>query len=799
MKNIDVGGKVSKLVLKHRLPVLIAVVLTTAFWAYHLKDLEVYTAFDDLLPQKHPYIQTYNKVNEKFGGANFLVITVEVKEGYIFNYETLKKIRVITEEVDVIEGVNHYQVESIAHRKVRSLNVSGMGVLRSEVIIPLKDIPQDRDGLNEIRKSVHATEHVYGRLVSLDDKAALISVGFYERRLDYNAIFKEVKALVDKHEDENHKIHVAGQPMLTGWVFFYQQEMYYIFALTGLIIVLLLFYYFRRPQGIAVPLISAVISGVWGLGFAAMMGYNIDPLILVIPLLISARAVSHSVQYTERFQEIYEETQVVQDSAQATMKDLFVPGMIGVLTDAAGVFVIATATVRQMKIMAFFCSFWVVSIIVSVLLLVPIMLSYFPMRGTVEIKRGLMDRLLHRAADGALGKRSRWGIIAVAAFIAVFGVYISKYVEIGDTHPGSPLLWPDSQYNTDVAKINEKFYGSDKLSIFVDGDPVKGEWDFAKYNIHEHEAYMKQAHVHKNIEKFRKYMERDPKCGGSMALPDIVKGVNKTFHFDDPRWFMIPEDPDWAVGNYIFMYIASSAVPGSLAEFADPSMEDGNVTFFYKDHINETVDNAVAMAKEYLEQYAEGVNYSLAGGNIGVLAASNEEIERVNWVTLVLVFCIVFIFVSAAYRSVVAGFLILTSLALANLVALMYMVFQEIGLDINTLPVACVGVGVGVDYAVYIVDRVKLEYRRLGSYPEAIREAISTTGRAVSFTATTLVGGIILWYFLSSIRFQAEMSILLSIVMIVNMFGAIILIPTLYNIFRPKFIKSKAAASEEAA
>jgi predicted RND superfamily exporter protein len=536
---------------------------------------------------------------------------------------------------------------------------------------------------------------------------------------------------------------------------------------------------------------------VWGLGFAGMMGYNIDPLILVIPLLISARAVSHSVQYTERFQEIYEKSQDVKESAQATMKDLFIPGMIGVLTDAAGVFVIATATVRQMKIMAFFCSFWVISIMVSVLLLVPIMLSYFPMKGKVEIKRGLIDRLLHWVAEWALGKRSRWGVIAVAAIIAVFGIYISKYAQIGDTHPGSPLLWPDSQYNTDVAKINEKFYGSDRLSVFIDGEPVKGEWDFAKFNIHEHEAYMKKAAVHKNIERFRKYMERDPKCGGSMALPDIVKGVNKTFHFDDPRWFMIPEEPDWAVGNYLFMYIASSPTPGSLAEFADSHMEDGNITFFYKDHINNTVNNAIVMAKEYIEKYSDGVNYKLAGGNIGVLAASNEEIERVNWVTLVLVFLIVFVFVSVAYRSVVAGGLILASLALANLVALMYMVFQDIGLDINTLPVACVGVGVGVDYAVYIVDRVKLEYRRLGSYPEAIREAISTTGRAVSFTATTLVGGIILWYFLSSIRFQAEMSILLSIVMIVNMFGAIILIPTLYNIFRPKFIKKKSYTAEK--
>ena len=781
---MDMSKKVASFVLKYRLWVLIAILIVTSFWAYHIKDLQIYTTFDDLLPQKHPYIQIYNEVNKKFGGANFLVLTVEVKEGNIFNYKTLSKIRSITEKVDLIEGVNHYQVESIAHRKVRSLNITPLGVLRSEVIIPIGDISRDLEELEKIKEAVHTTEHVYGRLVSLDDKAALISVGFFEGKLDYTKIFNEVRKIVEKEEDENHKIHVAGQPMLTGWIFYYQAEMYFIFALTGFIMIFLLFYYFRKLAGVIIPFISASVSAIWGLGFAALMGYNIDPLILVIPLLISARAISHSVQLTERFQEIYEEEKEVQSSAKKAMEDLFLPGLIGVFTDAAGVFVIAVATVRQMRIMAFFCSFWVISILFSVLFLVPIILSYFPIQRDVKIKRGLMDKILENFAAYALGKKSRWVIMGVALIIAIMGTIIGTKIQIGDTHPGSPLLWPDSIYNTDVAKINEKFFGSDRLCVFVDGVE---DIDYLK---HSERAYLKNPAVLKNIEALRKYMEEDPNCGGSMALPDLIKGVNKVFHYNDPKWFVVPAN-NIAVGNYIFMYMAGSAVPGSLAEFADYKLEDGNLTFFYKDHINQTVKNAINRAKEFIQKNSEGVRYRLAGGNIGVLGATNEEIERVNWITLVLIFIVVFIFIAFSYRSIGAGFLILASLGIANLVALLYMIVKDIGLNINTLPVACVGIGVGVDYAVYIIDRVKLEYSKTLSYEKAIRKAILTTGRAVSFTATTLVGGIIMWYFLSNIRFQAEMSILLSILMIVNMFGAIILILALYGIFKPRFVIKK--------
>jgi predicted RND superfamily exporter protein len=656
------------------------------------------------------------------------------------------------------------------------------GALRADLILP-HTIPTTPEELAKVKDIVHSTEHVYGRLVSIDDKAAMVSGGFHEGRLDYTMIFDKVRKIIEEESDDNTEIYVAGPPMLTGWVFHYQHEMYYIFAATIAIMVVLLIYYFRRSTGIIFPLLAAAVSSIWGLGFASLLGLNIDPLIMVIPLLISARCISHCAQLLERFQELYEETRDTMISSKGAMADLFLPGVVGVIADFFGILIILVATVRQMQIMAIFCSFWVLSIIFSVQIVVPLLLSYFPPPKHAEIRKGLMDKGLEFFSELVIGKKGRWLVVGVTAAIAVWCFILGEEVQIGDVNPGSPLLWPDSPYNISAAKINESFFGADKLSIFVDGPPV----DYVKY---PEKAYLRQPAVLKNMEKFRKYMEEDPKCGGSMALPDIVKGVTKVYHFNDRRWFVVPEDAVVA-GNYIFMYQMGSAVPGSLAEFTDFKCQSGNLIFFYKDHMNKTVTNAVNRAKDFIKNHSEGVQYKLAGGNLGVLAATNEEIERVNWITLVLVFVVIYILIAICYQSLTSGVLLLCSLGFANLVTLGYMVIKGIGLDVNTLPVACVGVGIGVDYSVYIIDRIKLECSRGLSELEAIRVAIVTTGRAVSFTATTMVGGIIMWYFLSSLRFQAEMSILLSILMIVNAAGAVILVPALCAIVKPKFAFGK--------
>src|SRR5262245_13989108 len=189
--------------IDHRHPIMVIVLAVTALFAYWAFQLRLETSFGDLLPQPHPFVQIHNKYAGTFGGANNVQLMVEVKDGDIFTVPTLARIYRITEAVDQVYGVNHNQIDSIGHRTTRYLRAQSGGTLRSEPV--MTSMPKTSEDAAAIRRIVHNTESIYGILVSLDDKAALIRANFIEGRLDHRRTFKEVNDRVIR-------------PFTTGWI-----------------------------------------------------------------------------------------------------------------------------------------------------------------------------------------------------------------------------------------------------------------------------------------------------------------------------------------------------------------------------------------------------------------------------------------------------------------------------------------------------------------------------------------------------------------------------------------------------
>ena len=279
---------------RHRPTVLLVLLAITVFWAFQARKVEMYSQFADLLPQGHDYIKAYNYHRETFGGANIVTLVLQVKDGDIFNTETLKKIRDLTDQVDSINGVDHNQVASLSHVKIRNIKTLPGGMVRSYPVLPI-DVPTDPKELEALKFEMFNNDIVFNKYVSADGKAALVFAGFNEERLDYREVQREISRIKQEVEDANTALYVAGEPMLKGWVWYFTNELFLIFTFTGIFVVAALVLYFRRMYGVVVPLIGATIQGIWGMGGVGFMGLNLDPLILVIPLLITARSVSHGV------------------------------------------------------------------------------------------------------------------------------------------------------------------------------------------------------------------------------------------------------------------------------------------------------------------------------------------------------------------------------------------------------------------------------------------------------------------------------------------------------------------------
>ena len=776
--------------------VFLSVILAaTLFFASRIPYLEMYSNFADLLPQEHPYIQLHNEVKDTFGGANNVVIAISVEEGDIFNSDTLSRIHRLTQGVDALPGVNHNLVRSLTHRTVRKTWLTEMGNMNSEAYYdPLKaDLSQEE--LDQLRLDVMANPTVYGLLVSPDLKSALIRATFNEGQLDYVEIFRQLGELKESVEQlratesaPGVHIYATGQPVLMGWVYSYLSQIMQIFFLTLAILLTLLLAYFRtRIYGILLPLVGVLISATWGLGIVSMLGYNLDPLTLVIPFLITARAMSHGIQLVERYYVEAHHAKDNHDAARRTFETLFRPGTLGIVSDAVGLLLISLGSSPINVKLGIYASIWASSVVVTVLMAVPLVLSLLPLSkvsgdAADEAQAGVFAAM----ARFVTSRGGSLAVLLLALLVYAAGAALSTRVQIGESEPGSPILYPDHDYNVSSKNINANFPGSEEMYVVARTDEPGG---------------MKRPEVLRALQDFQIHMLRDPEMGGSKGIPDLVKQVNQILHNDDPRWAVIPDEASY-VGGLMFAFMASSPIPGALKEFVDPEDQTANLVFFYKDHKGETLRRAIHMAKEWIENPAnqvEGLELRLAGGPIGVTAAINEAAFPSNMVIIPAAMALIFLFVTLFYWSFHAGWLMFLVMTFCTVATYAYMGIVGIGIDVNTVPIIAVGIGVGIDYSIYMMDRVREETARAGGDLEAgIRYSIATTGKAIAFTATALIGGVVMWAFVSDLRFQADAALLLVVMLILNAWAAANLVPAWIVRFRPAFIVKAELLDDEA-
>ena len=927
------GERFSRFFARHRHAFAIAITLVTVCFAWQLRKLEIFTEFLDLLPRSHPYIQTYEQYRDVYGTANTVVAAVVAREGDIYQPSVIASILALTEGLDssvvpanvnaqpashyitpegavaravhalvrateavfrrgepvpADTGVEHNLTSSLTHRSVRDQRVRVDGTLESPQL--LVDIPTRPEEWRELEERVERNPSVYGVVVSTDERASLVRVSFLESRLDYAALFKHVQQLVrDVEARYPVDVYVTGQPILFGWAYAFSTEILLVFFFTVLVSMVLLWAYFQHFYGVFLPLSGAAVNVVWGLGFAAWMGFNLDPLVLVVPMLITARAISHSVQFVERFYEEFERLGDKQEACILSMSELLLPGSMAILTDCVGLLTISLATIPLVQELGILCAFWAASIGVTEMLLNRLLILYLPApRSRQHYVPKPVATILSAAANLVRSRVGAASVIGIFAGGALLCFALARDLPVGENRPGSPILYPDAEFNVAAREIGERFFGLDDLLVIAHAETPG--------RVYAPDAL-------KWVESLQRVLETDPKAGGSLSFADLFKQTVRTFHNNDPRWAMWPQDTAESSGFLFFLETAIPS-PGILDAYRSRDGRSLSVRIFYRDHQADTVREANARLRDFvanerldgslairleaaapsgwrrvfpslarllpeaepalsvvstsnegqreallvqhvederwehgsvLERFEDadtgllaelrrrgrfgryslwvrpshglelserqsgvwlrdGVELRLAAGSVGILAAANEEIEASHSVGLAVVFLATFLIVTLSYRSFVIGGLLIVSLGTAALAALAVQASFGIGVNVNTLPVQAIGVGIGVDYAIYIVDRILQERAGGLARLDAIAHAIRTTGLAIAFTASTLIAGIVFWIPISSLRFSAEMSLLLTILMTVNALGAVLLVPVLLRVLPESWWPGKTSA-----
>ncbi len=582
------------------------------------------------------------------------------------------------------------------------------------------------------------------------------------------------------------QIYVAGEPRLYGYVYSYATDVFWILTVTYCLEWILRWMYFHDWRGALRPTLTGVIAAFWGLGFVHLIGFTLDPLILVMPFLITARAVSHAIQMHDRYYEEFERHDWNQRKAiVAAFAELFVPTLSGILTDAFGVLVIMLVPVVMLRNLAIVASWWILAITVAELLLNPIVYYYLraPDPEVVMARdRGWYKRTINRFTDWNLSPTGKIATMVFWLGLAVVGAFLMRGLIVGDPTSASPLVWSDSPYNVSHSHIQDKFGGVEPLIVVAEG--------------HDRDA-MKDPQVLRTMVKFQRFLERDPAVGYSFSLGDILRSVNMVFHELEPKWGVIP-NTSRDVGQTFFVFFANLP-PTETSKYVTPDYATAHVTFFCRNHKGENVARIIKRCEQFIaENPMDKATFKLAGGLIGVLAAANEELVRNDLLMNILGFGTIYVIVLFTYRSWAAGIYLLAPLVISNIIINAAMAVWGIGINVNTLPLVTVGVGFGIDYGLYIMSRIIEEIRVNGDLDLSIREALVTSGKAVSFTAVAMVMSTALWTF-SNIRFDAIMGGLLAIWMFVSFIASETLLPVTISYFRPSFIVKQAARQPHAA
>jgi predicted RND superfamily exporter protein len=571
-----------------------------------------------------------------------------------------------------------------------------------------------------------------------------------------------------------------------GYVWYHSKDVVRILIATVLVILTLLYLYFRSIQGVVVPLVSGVVSGIWGLGIMSLLGYNLDPLILVFPFLIALMTSRHAMQKLARYTEEYLRTGNGRTASQNVVEAMFMAGVTGIMTDTLGIALIAIAAIPLLQRTAITCVLWTLPTLFISLIFTPVLLSFIPVSKKLKVrfemeeggrgKPGSLDRML-----GFLGRwivaRGKWYIAFVSLVLVIFGAYYSEQITVGSVMPGSPILWPWHRYNQDTLRIVRSMPVLNPLYIVVEGDK-KGA--LANGDLIR-ELYRLRRYISKNI----------PGVIFARSVVDTMSYANIAGGEGDPHWgFFIRDNVE---NEYRLHGLLNRGAPGAFGRFMTYDLKDTNIVVYCASKRGKLIKRLMAAIDQHIKNNPrlnvfEGIKFRLAAGVIGLQAAVNEVVASAQVWNLTFALLGLFLFCTFNFRSFTAGLILTIPLAISNLVGFAIMALTEVGLTVSTYPVSSVAIGFGVDYGIYFISRLQEEKENTEDLNTAILRTMTTNGKAIVTIATTLTLGLVCWIF-STLRFQAEMGTFFALLLLLNMLGALLLVPSLVALIKPKFAR----------
>ncbi|MDI3556151.1 RND transporter [Pseudomonas aeruginosa] len=771
------GTLAERLLFNNRLVIVCLCLFTTLVLGYQALGLSLNAAFEKMIPTSHPYIANFLENRKQLSGmGNTLRIAVEAKEGSIFDEEYLDTVRKLGDEVFLLPGVDRPYMKSLWAPAVRWTGVTEDGLDGGPVI------PDDYDGspasLEQVRINVERSGEI-GQLVAANYQSSIILVPLQERiaetgeRIDYHALSQRIEELRNKYQSDQIAIHVTGFAKVVGDLIDGLRQVLVFFAAAIVICTAVLYWYTRCLRSTLLVVACSLVAVVWLLGLLPTLGYELDPYSVLVPFLVFAIGMSHGAQKMNGImQDVGRGTHKLV-AARYTFRRLFLAGLTALLADAVGFAVLMVIDIQVIQDLAITASIGVAVLIFTNLVLLPILLSYTgvsPVAAQRSLKAELMEAndAEHRKhpfwAFLDLFTRMPWAGLAVALglVLGVLGLTISFQLKIGDTDPGAPELRADSRYNQDNAFMVANYAASSDVYIVMVKTP---QYACAHYSTLS------------AVDALERELQQLPVVETTSSLAGLAKVAHAGMNEGSMKWYEMPRSQD----------MLNAIITRAPREMFNQNCDLLTVYAYLKDHKADTLTSVVNTVEAFATKYgSDDIRFLNAAGNAGIEAATNIVVKKANVQMLLLVYAAVIVLAFVTFRSWRAVICAVVPLMITSVLCEALMVWLNIGVKVATLPVIALGVGIGVDYALYVMTVTLAQLKAGSSLSEAYYKALTFTGKVVVLTGITLGIAVATWVW-SPIKFQADMGMLLAFMFIWNMLGALILLPALAHfLFRPQ-------------
>jgi len=767
------GSLLERALFNHRVLVLLLCLAATLILGWQASRLTLNASFEKMIPRDHPFIHNYLDHRQELAGlGNAVRIAVANPRGSIYDQGYLHSLQQLNDAVYLLPGVDRAAMKSLWTPSTRWTGVTEEGLEGGPVI------PDGYDGgqasLEALKRNVERSNEI-GQLVAFDQRSSIVYVPLLEttpdgKALDYTAFAHELETLRERFQRQGVDIHITGFAKVVGDLIDGLRQILLFFAAAIAITAVVLYWYTRCVRSTALVVVCSLVAVIWQLGLLPLLGYELDPYSVLVPFLVFAIGMSHGAQKMNGIMQDIGRGMHRLVAARFTFRRLFLAGLTALLCDAVGFAVLMIIQIQVIQDLAVIASLGVAVLIFTNLILLPVLLSYVgvsvraarrSLRAEEAQASGARKHALWRFLD--LFTQRRWAAwcIAVAALMAAGGYAVSLHLKVGDLDAGAPELRADSRYNRDNAFVT-RHYGasSDVFAVMVRTAPGGCS------------AYA----TLKRVDDLDWQLRGLPGVDTTNSLAQLNRRVLVGLSEGSPKWYEL-------VDNQATLNMVTANAPRGLYN------DDCSLLTLYAyltDHKADTLARVVDSVQAFAQANdSEQANFLMAAGSAGIEAATNQVVKQANRDMLWWVYGAVILLCLVTFRSWRAVLCAVLPLVLTSILCEALMVALGIGVKVATLPVIALGVGIGVDYALYVMSIVLAQLRQGASLSEAYYRALLFTGKVVMLTGITLAIGVGTWIF-SPIKFQADMGVLLAFMFVWNMVGALLLLPALAYFLLPQ-------------